>query len=145
MWWLYSGPIFALDVIEWLHLERMLRVGVLNFYIIELFFPLAMLASLVVFARHRLQTAVAALLLGIFWTIITINQFIYAKVESESPDPIFAAIAMLLVLPLILLSVAPAKAISRRLIFLAIGLLFLIALNELSKLGLDVTAPKLQG
>jgi hypothetical protein len=48
-------------------------------------------------------------------------------------------------LPLILLSVAPAKAISRRLIFLALGLLLLIGLNELSKLGLDVTAPKLQG
>jgi hypothetical protein len=49
------------------------------------------------------------------------------------------------ILPLILLSVAPAKAVSRRLIFLALGLLLLIALNELSKLGLDVTAPKLQG
>jgi len=45
----------------------------------------------------------------------------------------------------ILLSVAPAKAVSRRLIFLALGLILLIALNELSKLGLDVTAPKLQG
>jgi len=43
---------------------------------------------------------------------------------------------------MILLSVAPAKAVSRRLIFLALGLLLLIALNELSKLGLDVSAPK---
>jgi len=43
------------------------------------------------------------------------------------------------------LSVAPAKAVSRRLIFLALGLLLLIALNELSKLGLVLTAPKLQG
>ena len=58
---------------------------------------------------------------------------------------VFSAIAMLGVLPLIVLSVAPAKAVSRRLIFLAIGLILLIALNELSKLGLDVTAPKLQG
>jgi hypothetical protein len=49
------------------------------------------------------------------------------------------------VLPLILLSVAPAKAVSRRLIFLALGLLLLIALNELSKFGVDVTAPKVQG
>ena len=46
---------------------------------------------------------------------------------------------------MILLSVAPAKAISRRLIFLALGLLLLITLNELSKLGIDLTAPKLQG
>ena len=59
--------------------------------------------------------------------------------------PLVAAIAMLLVLPLILLSTAPAKAVSRRLLFILIGLILLIALNELSKLGLDVTAPKLQG
>jgi hypothetical protein len=52
---------------------------------------------------------------------------------------------MILLFPLILLSVAPAKAISRRLIFLAIGLILLIALNELSKLGRDVRAPKVQG
>ena len=57
----------------------------------------------------------------------------------------FASAAMLLVLTLIILSAAPAKAVSRRLIFLALGLLLLVALNELSKLGLDVTAPKLQG
>ena len=55
------------------------------------------------------------------------------------------AFIMMLAFPVILLSVAPAKAVSRRLIFLALGLLLLIALNELSKLGLDVTAPKLQG
>ena len=48
----------------------------------------------------------------------------------------------ILVFPLLLLSVAPAKAVSRRLIFLAIGVILLIALNELSKLGLDVIAPK---
>ena len=52
---------------------------------------------------------------------------------------------MIAILPQILLSFAPARAISRRLIFMAFGLLFLIALNELSKLGLDVTAPKHQG
>ena len=52
---------------------------------------------------------------------------------------------MILLFPLILLSVAPAKAISRRLIFLAIGLILLIALNEFSKLGRDVRAPKVQG
>jgi hypothetical protein len=57
----------------------------------------------------------------------------------------FTAIAMISILPVILLSVAPAKAVNRRLIFLALGLLLLIALNELSKLGLDLTAPKLQG
>jgi len=55
------------------------------------------------------------------------------------------AVALISVLPLILLSVALAKAVTRRLIFLALGLLLLIGLNELSKLGLDVNGPKLQG
>jgi hypothetical protein len=50
-----------------------------------------------------------------------------------------------IILPLHLLSVAPAKAVSRRLIFLGLGLLLLIALNELSKFGLDLTAPRFQG
>jgi len=57
----------------------------------------------------------------------------------------FSMLGVMCISPLILLSVAPAKAVSRRLIFLALGLLLLIALNELSKLGLDVTAPKLNG
>jgi hypothetical protein len=58
---------------------------------------------------------------------------------------VLAMIVVAWISPLILLLVAPAKAVSRRLIFLAIGLILLVALNELSKLGLDVTAPKLQG
>jgi len=49
---------------------------------------------------------------------------------------------LMLSFPVILFRVAPAKAVARRLIFLALGLLLLIALNELSKLGLDLTAPK---
>src|SRR5262245_50799000 len=80
-----------------------------------------MLVGLVVFARHRLQTAVAALLLGIFWTIITFDPIMRTD-PSPSTDYVldflavmlaasFAAIAMLLVLPLILLSTAPAKAV----------------------------------
>src|SRR5262249_30478564 len=56
---------------------------------------------------------------------------------------VFSLFVVICISPVILLSAAPAKAISRRLIFLAIGLLLLIALNELSKLGLDLTAPKL--
>src|SRR5262245_20829697 len=90
----------------------------------------------------KLHTVVATCLLVIFWTIITFNQFIAMPSKGFAER---AAVAMILALPLILLSVAPAKAVSRRLIFLALGLLLLIALNELSKLGLDLTAPKLQG
>ena len=65
--------------------------------------------------------------------------------DYDASAPASIAVPMQWALPLILLSVAPAKAVSRRLIFLALGLILLIALNELSKLGLDVTAPRLQG
>ena len=79
--------------------------------------------------------------MAIFWTIITLDPFL-TMAEAMKPDEsliaLLTAIAMISFLPLIPLSVAPAKAVSRRLIFLAIGLLLLIGLNELSKL-----APKL--
>jgi hypothetical protein len=57
----------------------------------------------------------------------------------------FVALGMILYSPLILLLVAPAKAVNRRLIFLGLGVLLLIALNEVSKLGLDLTAHQVQG
>jgi TIR domain len=96
---------------------------------------------IVLFARHRLHAGIAVFLLFIFAGTLVIVP------GSDNPDAKVAVGFWLTacVLPLILLSVAPAKAVSRRLIFLALGLLLLIALNELSKLGLDVTAPKLQG
>ena len=93
----------------------------------------------IVFARFRLHAAAAIILLVIFWIIF------FSTVAGQFNVDVTTAFAILVVLPLILLSVAPAKAVARRLIFLALGLLLLIALNELSKLGLDVTAPKLQG
>ena len=74
-------------------------------------------------------------LLVIFWIIITLNQF-----RDTRPSRGFAeltAVAIISVLPLILLSVAPAKQVNRRLIFLGLGLLLLIALSELSKLVHD--------
>ena len=102
----------------------------------------------VLFARHRLSVALSLLLLTIFFQIIVLNPFadlFKRSTELGTPWGFSAASTMSVFLPLILFSVAPAKAITRRLIFLALGLLLLIALNELSKLGLDLTAPKLQG
>jgi hypothetical protein len=95
---------------------------------------------IVLFARHRLHAASSVFLILVFFVIIAI----YPLTEINNVKNYFFPLSALLawVLPLILLSVAPAKAIARRLIFLALGLLLLIALNELSKLGLDVTAPK---
>jgi hypothetical protein len=103
------------------------------------------------FARDRLNAGVSICLITIFWIIIALNP-VLTDIDASPRrfpvpplEPAVAAIAMIWVLPLILLSVAPAKAVSRRLIFLAMGLILLITLNELSKLGLDVSAPKPQG
>jgi len=81
----------------------------------------------------------------VFFAIIAFGPLLRITTLAGDFIPIGTAILLTWVLPLILLLVAPAKAVSRRLLFLAIGLILLIALNELSKLGLDVTAPKLQG
>jgi hypothetical protein len=119
--------------------------------ICDVFFALIMLLFPVViviiwFARNRLNACVSTCLLIIFWTIIAMYPIGTSTSSREDVIGSFlTAIAMIWVLPLIVLSVAPAKAVSRRLIFLAIGLILLIALNELSKLGWDVTAPKPHG
>jgi hypothetical protein len=102
------------------------------------------LPLVILFARFRLYATVAIVLMVIFWTIISFTQVMRLDFLTLNA-PLLVASMMIPVLSLVLLSVAPAKAISRRLIFLALGLLLLIVLNELSKLGLDVTAPKLQG
>jgi len=102
-------------------------------------FAIALVVPVIVFARLRWHAAVATCLMVIFFRII---------IASSLPQMLSVVITCFVLLPVllvVLLSVAPAKEVSRRLIFLAIGLVLLIALNELSKLGLDVTAPKLNG
>jgi hypothetical protein len=107
---------------------------------------------IVLFARYRAHATLSVLLATLFFWIIALIPLMRDHTDPYGPPGTesgilvpYTALQMMWVLPLILLSVAPAKAISRRLIFLALGLLLLIALNELSKLGLDLTAPKLQG
>jgi hypothetical protein len=124
---------------------------------------LAAVIPIIWFAKDRLNSGLTVCLLIIFWILITfiqllsiqsqleINQrrsgppFNNAAIELELAVNMGTAFVMIWVLPLVILSVAPAKAVSRRLIFLLMGLILLIALNELSKLGLDVSAPKPHG
>jgi len=105
------------------------------------------ISPIVLFAKHRLHAAISTSLILTFFIIIAFNPLRdLGRPGNPDLDMVgLITLGLICILPLILLSVAPAKAISRRLIFLAIGLILLIALNELSKLGLDVTAPKLQG
>jgi glycerol uptake facilitator-like aquaporin len=93
-------------------------------------------------AANKLLAAFSAFLITIFFVIIAFNQIISMHAGSLIG---FSAVGAAWFLTLILLSVAPARDVGRRLLFLALGLFLLIVLNELSKLGLDVTAPKLQG
>jgi len=112
-----------------------------------------MISPVVLFARHRLYTAISAGLMLTFFMIITsvplrdlASQPEYiAPSENDVDVIVLVMLGLVSISPVILLSAAPAKAVSRRLIFLALGLFLLIALNELSKLGLDLTAPKHQG
>jgi TIR domain-containing protein len=104
---------------------------------------IAPLLIIVLFARHRLHAASSVFLILVFFVIIAIYPL--TDINNVKNGVFLLCAPLALIVALILLSVAPAKAVSRRLIFLALGLLLLIALNELSKLGLDVTAPKLQG
>ena len=114
------------------------NIGAAISFLVNLYMLLPLVVVVVIFAKHKLHATVTTILLVVFWTVMI-------QLTGLSAGPAVTAATMILVFPLILLSVAPAKAISRRLIFLAIGLLLLIALNELSKLGLDLIAPKFQG
>jgi TIR domain len=99
-----------------------------------------------VFARQKIYAAATFILMSLFWTIIGEEGYVSVVKKEDSDDfQILVLLMMLGLLPVVLLSVAPAKAVSRRLVFLAIGLILLVVLNELSKLGLDMTAPKLHG
>jgi hypothetical protein len=114
--------------------------------IVMFFFPQVMV--LVLFARHRLHAAIAACLMAVFATFILLipSIFSYLFAPFTFPRSLEASlVGVTCFLPLILLLAAPAKAISHRLIFLGLGLLLLIALNELSKLGLDVSVLKPPG
>jgi hypothetical protein len=121
------------------------RRNVLYIYYIEGILYSIPVVIIALFARHRLHAAISAGLMITFFYIIVAVPLRDISISKDEFMSSLVALAGIWILPMILLSVAPAKAISRRLIFLALGLLLLIALNELSKLGLDLTAPKLQG
>ena len=110
-------------------------------YII-LWFSIPVALVIAVFARQRLHAAISAVLfLGAF-SFITLMQL---QLDFISAPGLFVFVSLIAWFsPLILLSVAPARAVSRRLIFLALGLLLLIALNELSKFIHDFSST-LQG
>jgi hypothetical protein len=89
--------------------------------IIAIGWLLAPQVIIVLFARHRLHAASSVFLILVFFVIIALRPL----TDIEDVKNYFFLLCALLawILPLILLSVAPAKAISRRLIFLALGLL----------------------
>ena len=73
---------------------------------------------MVLFARQRLHTAISAVVMLAFFTIILLGPYLELR-EFNSDFAIWLSVGW--ILPLILLSVAPAKAVSRRLIFLALA------------------------
>jgi TIR domain len=129
----------SLQLYDWVRL--LLNYSVVAAAILLAFAPAIVIVS---FARYKLHAAVSVILIITFFTIITVSKF---KFDYDINNGTAVLLQLVLIVitwisPLILLSVAPAKAVSRRLIFLAIGLLLLIALNELSKLGFDISVLK---
>lgn len=135
-------PFFLVAFIPAFQLAERYNIrSYLFFGAIGLIFPQALV---ILFAGNKRQAAFSVFLLFLF-SIILVDVPNWTWSVYGSSDEIVRGFCWLLtacVLPLILLSVAPAKAVTRRLIFLALGLLLLVALNEISKLGLDLTAPK---
>ena len=107
---------------------------------------------IVLLARHKLHAVLSAFMITIFWWIVAFSQLINIHSRSDDagiifdefgvrfrdPNTEYVAVLLWWGLPLVALLAAPAKAISRHLIFLTIGLILLIAFNELSKLSLVV-------
>jgi hypothetical protein len=138
MWWLV-----AIDKVKQPDLWKFLERGILFFlFVVMLLFLPSLLSMVIIFARHKLHATITIVLMAIFCTIIAVDQIEAVKKAAvvgidkagEFELAEVTAIVMMYLLPVILLSVAPARAVSRRLIFLALGLLLLIGLNELSKL-----------
>jgi TIR domain-containing protein len=132
-WWRYMPLLFekSVDVDP-----VVVQYSTIDFMLQSIAYLSPPVAILIPLARDRLNVAVTIFLMSIFWAII-----IFSDVPFLFGDETIVAVIVISLSPLILLSVAPAKAVSRRLIFLAIGLLLLMSLNELSKLVLDLTAP----
>src|SRR5262249_7556936 len=103
---------------------------------------------------YRLYVATSGFLISLFFLIIALVDFISIqgyytygphKLTAAGDAANVAALLIILMLPLILLSVSPATVVAAQLITRAPGLLLLIALSELAKPGLDLTAPKPHG
>ncbi len=132
----------SLDLYDWVRF--LARYSVVLAAIILAVAPAIVIVS---FARYKLHAVVSVVLIITFFTIITVSK-IKPNYDINNGTTVLLPLVLTVVTwisPLILLSVAPAKAISRRLIFLALGLLLLIGLNELSKLGLDISVLKPPG
>jgi hypothetical protein len=154
-WWNMSMHPGLFEYFGFRYNLRPIYLFLYNYIYLVGFILLPSVVLIMMFAHHKLYAGITLLLLAIFWYLIIWSNIhivtffqdgtsAFAFVQGTLLYSFVMTITPVLV-PVILLSVAPAKAVSRRLIFLAIGLLLLIALNELSKLGLDVAAPKLQG
>jgi hypothetical protein len=91
---------------------------------------LPLVITVMILTRHKLHAVLISVLVVLFLTIVFSYQLIYVFEFDDVFVIVFMSIIMLNIQVLILLSAAPAKTISRRLIFLATGLILLIALND---------------
>jgi hypothetical protein len=130
----YAGPLsmIGLSGYRWFKLLGLLAAIVM--------------LCLLVFAKYKFHILVSSVLMLLFFAIIAFGPLVtedrFSDIENYTLPYLGLLFPLGFGLTAVLLFIASAKAVSRRLIFLALGLLLLIGLNELSRLGIDVTAPK---
>jgi hypothetical protein len=130
-WWLkYVAYNLSLSILNILTFEFGVR-RVWNVILLILIMTLPVAVLVIMFAKVRLYATVVVFLMVACWAIVTFSPLVPGRASDFAMvmgvafimAPVFSVIIPVSLL--ILLSVAPAKAISRRLIFLAIGVLYL--------------------
>jgi hypothetical protein len=119
------------------------KIAILSFVALMTLGPVVLI---ILFASYRLYALVITCIVAIFFVILTwpsltatIDIFIF---EVPNPASVGGAYCMLLVALLAMFVISPMQTLFKRLLLLAFCVVALLALNELSKLPLDVKPPK---
>jgi hypothetical protein len=106
-------------------------------------FAVAPLAPIIWASQERLQCLALAVLLTLFWITLAVVPLVPIAAKISDADHLALGAsgifsAMLVPVGVIAIeSLAPVKSINQRLLFLATGALLLVALNAMSRLGLQ--------
>src|SRR5262249_28204131 len=109
------------------------------YFVLLLLFMLSPQIMLVVASKRRLKATCIVILATVFF-FITVTGTLIAATPEELASPSFTLLFFLISSGVIaaMLAIAPANSLFKRLVFLALGLVLLIALNTLSHYAPDI-------